>query len=133
MLILADNDVGGPVAALRRVLESEEWIEFTMLLDLRFVEFADVGLARDALDHAVWDMCQEVGAVLITGNRASGTESLEQTIRVYAGPNSLPVVTISDPQRVVRDRAYARECAVSLLDLLDRIETLRGTRRLFIP
>jgi hypothetical protein len=78
-------------------------------------------------------MCQEIGAVLITGNRASGTESLEQTIRVYAGPNSLPVVTISDPQRVLHDRAYARECAVSLLDLLDRIEMLRGTRRLFIP
>jgi hypothetical protein len=133
MLILADNDVGGVVAALQRVLESEEWAEFTVLLDLHFIEFADVGLARDASDRTVWDRCQAVGAVLITGNRASGTESLEQTIRDHAGPDSLPVVTISDPQRVVRDRVYARECAVSLLDLLDRLETLRGTRRLFIP
>jgi hypothetical protein len=133
MLILADNDVGGAVAALRRVLESEEWVEFTVLLDLHFIEFADVGLARDASDRTVWDTCQAVGAVLITGNRASGSESLEQTVRDHAGPNSLPVVTISDPQRVVRERVYARECAVSLLDLLDRLETLRGTRRLFIP
>ena len=133
MLILADNDVGGAVAALRRVLESQEWVEFTRLLDLRFVEFADVGLARDASDRTVWDTYQEVEAVLITGNRASGTESLEQTLRNHAGPDSLPVVTISDPQRVRRDRAYARERAVSLLDLLDRIEALRGTRRLFIP
>jgi len=133
MLILADNDVGGVVAVLRRVLESEEWVEFTVLLDLHFIEFVDVGLARDASDRTVWDRCQAVGAVLITGNRASGTESLEQTLRDHAGPDNLPVVTISDPQRVVRDRVYARECAVSLLDLLDRLETLRGTRRLFIP
>ena len=133
MLILADNDVGGVVAVLRRVLELEEWVEFTVLLDLHFIEFVDVGLARDASDRTVWDRCQAVGAVLITGNRASGTESLEQTLRDHAGPDSLPVVTISDPQRVVRDRVYARECAVSLLDLLDRLETLRGTRRLFIP
>ena len=37
------------------------------------------------------------------------------------------------PQRVIRDPAYAQECAISLLDVLDRIEMLRGTRRLFIP
>ena len=133
MLILADNDVGGAVAALRRIVESEEWAEFSVTLDLRFVEFADVGLTRDASDPAVWQTCQEIGAVLITGNRASGAESLEQTIRDQATARSLPVVTIGDPQRVVRDRTYAYECAVNLLDLLDRIETLRGTRRLFIP
>ena len=126
MLILADNDVGGAVTALRRILESA-------VLALRFVEFEDVGLARDASDRAVWQTCQEVGAVLITGNRASGNDSLEQMIRDHAGADSLPVVTIGDPQRLVRDRAYASECAIRLLDLLERIETLRGTGRLFIP
>ncbi len=133
MLILGDNDVGGAVMALRHVLESEEWAEFTAVLDLHFVEFEDVGLARDASDRIVWCTCQEVGAVLVTGNRASGVESLEQTIQDQAKANSLPVVTIGDPQRVVRDQTYARECAISLLDLLDRIETLHGTGRLFIP
>jgi hypothetical protein len=133
MLILADNDVGGAVTALRRVLESEEWGEFTAALDLHFVAFEDVGLARDASDRTVWSRCQEVGAVLITGNRASGTESLEQTIQDDSEVDSLPVVTIGDPQRVVRDRAYARACAIRLLDLLERLETLRGTGRLFIP
>jgi len=133
MLILADNDVGGAVTALRRVLASEAWIEFTVTLDLRFVAFEDVGLARDASDRTVWYRCQEVGAVLITGNRASGTESLEQTIQDHTAADSLPVVTIGDPQRVVRDPAYTRACAMSLLDLLERLETLRGTGRLFIP
>jgi len=42
MLILADNDVGGAVAVLRRILESEEWAEFSATLVLRFVEFAVV-------------------------------------------------------------------------------------------
>jgi len=133
MLILADNDVGGAVTALRRVLESEEWAEFSAALVLRFVEFEDLSLARDASDRVVWQTCQEMGAVLITGNRASGDDSLEQMIRDHAGADSLPVVTIGDPQRLVRDRAYASECAIRLLDLLERIETLRGTGRLFIP
>jgi hypothetical protein len=133
MLVLADNDVGGAVGAFRRILESAEWAEFSAILDLRFVEFVDVGLARDASDHMVWQTCQAVGAVLITGNRASGAESLEQTLRDHATADSLPVVTIGDPQRAVREPAYARACAISLLDLLERLETLRGTRRLFIP
>ena len=133
MLILTDNDVGGAVTALRHILTSEAWAEFSATLALRFVEFEDVSLVRDASDRVVWQTCQEIGAVLITGNRASGDDSLEQTIRDHAGAHSLPVVTIGDPQRLVRDRAYASECAIRLLDLLERIETLRGTGRLFIP
>ena len=133
MLILADNDVSGAVAALRRILASEEWAEFSAILALRFVAFVDVGLTRDASDRVVWQTCQEVGAVLITGNRASGDDLLEQMIRDHAGAHSLPVVTMGDPQRVVRGRACASECAMRLLDLLERIETLRGTGRLFIP
>ncbi len=133
MLILADNDVGGAVEALRHILESVEWAAFSAMLDLRFIEFSVVGLARDASDPLVWHTCQEVGAVLITGNRASGDASLEHTIWEHAGADSLPVLTIGDPQQVVRDPAYARECAISLLDVLDRIEMLRGTGRLFIP
>ena len=133
MLILDDNDVGGAVMTLQRILESKEWAELAAALNLRFGEFKNVGLARDASDRIVWQTCQEAGAVLITGNRTSGAESLEQTIQDQAKADSLPVVTISDPQRVVRNQSYAHECAVSLLDLLDRIETLRGTGRLFIP
>ena len=53
MLILADNDVGGAVAALRHILESEEWGEFSATLALHYVEFIDVGLTRDASDRVV--------------------------------------------------------------------------------
>lgn len=63
MLILADNDVGGAVTALQYILESEEWAEFSAALAMHFVEFEDVGLARDASDRVVWQTRQEMRAV----------------------------------------------------------------------
>ena len=44
-------------------------------------------------------------------------------LRDHATIDSLPVVTIGDPQRAVREQAYARACAISLFDLLEGIET----------
>jgi hypothetical protein len=133
MLILTDNDVIGAVRAFRRILESPEWVALAAALELQFIELKDVELPTDALDGAVWQRSQDVGALLITGNRSSGAGSLDQTIAEQAGPESLPVLTIGDPRRVMRDPVYARECALSLLDFVERIETLRGTGRLFIP
>ncbi len=133
MLILTDNDVVGAVRTLRRILASPEWADLTIELDLQFIELQDVGLSRDAPDRAVWQRSQDVNALLITGNRLSGEGSLDQTIDEQSGPQSLPVLTIRDPRRVMRDPAYARECAMSLLDFVDRIEMLRGTGRLFLP
>ena len=53
MLILADNDVGGAVMALRHVLESAAWVEYAAMLDLRFVTFAELDWPRDAPDERV--------------------------------------------------------------------------------
>lgn len=133
MLILTDNDVIGAVRAFRRILESPAWVDLTAALALQFIELKDVELPTDALDGAVWQRSQDVGALLITGNRSSGAGSLDQTLAEQAGPESLPVLTIGDPRRVMRDPVYARECVISLLDFVERIETLRGTGRLFIP
>jgi hypothetical protein len=133
MLILTDNDVVGAVRVFRRILASSEWVGLTVTLEIEFIELKDIDLAADAPDVAVWRRSQEVGALLITGNRSSGEGSLDQMIAAQGSPESLPVLTIGDPRRVIRDPAYARECVLSLLDFVDRIETLRGTGRLFIP
>ena len=133
MLILTDNDVIGAVRVCRRILESPEWVDLTATLELQFIALKDVELPIDAPDGAVWQRSLDIGALLITGNRSSGEGSLDQTIAELAGPASLPVLTIGDPRRVIRDPVYARECAFSLLDFVERIETLRGTGRLFIP
>jgi hypothetical protein len=108
-------------------------VGLTATLELEFIELQDVELPADAPDVAVWQRSQEVGALLITGNRSSGEGSLDQTIAEQGSPESLPVLTIGAPRRVIRDPVYARECALSLLDFVDRIKTLRGTGRLFIP
>jgi hypothetical protein len=133
MRLLTDNDVIGAVRAFRRILASPEWVDLSVALELECIELKDIELPPDAPDIAVWQRSQEVGALLMTGNRSSGEGSLDQTIAEQARPASLPVLTIGDPRRVVRDSVYARECVLSLLDFVERIETLRGTGRLFIP
>jgi hypothetical protein len=102
-------------------------------LELQFIELKDVALPPAAPDVTVWQRSQEVGALLITGNRSSGEGSLDQTIAEQAGPAILPILTIGDPRRVILDPVYARECTLSLLDFVKRIETLRGTGRFFLP
>jgi hypothetical protein len=133
MLVLPDNDVGGIVDVLRRVLDSEEWSEYTQSVGVEFIEFEDLGLTRDASDRQVWETAQSAGAVLITANRAGGQGSLDEVLGAYNDQNSLPVITISDPQRVANDGDYAYRAAVQLLDYLDRIADLKGIGRLFVP
>jgi chemotaxis response regulator CheB len=133
MLVLADNDVGGAVAVLRRVLESAENAVAYEILEVTFTDFESLGLPRDAADRTVWQACQAADAVLITGNRSGGPDSLDQVIRELSDEASLPVLTIADQRRVTRDAVYANACVMRLLDFLDRLDSLRGTGRLFIP
>jgi hypothetical protein len=90
-------------------------------------------LLRDASDRTVWQASQAIGAVLITANRTGGVNSLDEMIRELSSATTLPVITIADPQRLLRDRSYLEAAAFRLLDYLERIESLRGTGRLFIP
>ena len=133
MLVVADNDVIGAVSAMRRILESAEWAEYLSDLGARFTTFEELGLSCDAPDKLVWLTCQNAGALLITANRAGDADSLDRTIQQLSVPTSLPVVTIADPQLVIRDSNYAEACALRVLEYLERIDSLRGVGRLFIP
>ena len=133
MLVMADNDVGGAVQVLRRILESPDNAAWLEILGVAFTDFESLGLSRDAADRIVWQTCQTADVVLITGNRSGGPDSLDEVIHRLSNATSLPVLTIADPRRVVRDSAYANEVALRLLDFLERIESLRGTGRLFLP
>lgn len=81
----------------------------------------------------MWQACQNAGAVLITGNRAGGSHSLDATIDELCNETSLPVVTISKSQRVMTDRRYAEACVLRLLNYADSFDNLVGTGRLFVP
>jgi hypothetical protein len=133
MLVTGDNDVGGAVQVLRRILESADNATWLEILGVAFTDFETLGLSRDSADRVVWLTCQAADVVLITGNRSGGPDSLDQVIHDLSNETSLPVLTIADQRRVTRDPAYANGIALRLLDFLERIESLRGPGRLFLP
>ncbi len=132
--ILADINVGKQQRAILAIWATDAWRDFWNELGLAVVNFPALGLPFDSSDAVVWRTCQREELVLITGNRnRRGPESLEATIQSENQPDSLPVVTIADQDRVLRDRAYAEAVAVRLLDYLMRIDEVRGAGRLYVP
>src|SRR5262245_13502191 len=98
------------------------------------VSLSDLGLQPDASDRDVWEACQREQVVLLTVNRNDGgPESLEATIRQHNTPASLPVFTLANDQRVLRDRLYAAAVADRLLEFLFDIDSYHETGRLYLP
>ena len=132
--ILADNNVEGILTALVSIWLSESWRELWIGLHCSLETFASLDLPRDATDAVVWEACQNQQVILITGNRnAESPESLEATIRNLNQPDRLPVFTLSNPKRILKDRGYAHLVAERLLDYLMRIQDYRGTGRIYVP
>jgi hypothetical protein len=132
--VLADINVVAQARALLLILASDTWRDLWTELGLAVETFASLGLPFDAPDSLIWRRCQREGVVLMTDNRNDdGPDSLEATIRNENQPGSLPVITIADSDRVLRDRLYAERVAVRLLDYLMRIDEVRGVGRLYVP
>lgn len=53
--------------------------------------------------------------------------------RMLDTPDSLPVLTLANVERIRRDRQYAAEVSDRLLDFLFSIEEFLGDGRLFLP
>jgi hypothetical protein len=132
--ILLDEQLTGYVGYFRTLAESDAWKAITQLLDVRFTNFPEVGLAAGTADRDLWHDCQARDIYLLTDNRnQQGADSLEQTIRQCNTPASLPVFTVSDRDRFANDRAYAERVIASLFDRLLDADNLAGTGRLFLP
>jgi hypothetical protein len=117
-----------------RLLRQDEWAGFWAHLNLRVVSFADLGLAADASDVAVWRRCQEEELGLLTANRNNeGPESLEAAIRTLNTPTNLPVFTIGTANRVLQEKAYAERVVGRLIDYLLDIDKYLGAGRLYLP
>jgi len=72
--------------------------------------------------------------ILLTANRSmKGKNSLEQVIREENTSASLPVITISNPDRLLNDSEYRNQCVESLIEIALDLDSYRGTRRIFIP
>jgi len=131
--LVADADVRRHVDVLLSACRVT-WDELWRALDVRVLTFEDLDLPHSASDAEVWDACQRAGVILVTGNRnAAGPDSLELTIRSRGTTASLPVFTLADRERVVRDRAYAQRAAIRLMELLMDVDQIRGSGRLYLP
>ena len=132
--ILADINIQGHVDLLVVLMRAEPWKLFWDYLQLRYLHFADIGLAPATADSLVWETCQREHLVLITDNRNKrDADSLEATIQAHNTPISLPVFTIADVPHLRASQAYAHRIIDKLLDSLLRIDALRGTGRLYLP
>ncbi len=128
--VLLDNDLSGMLDLLGSALQRSGWAELQML---QFVSLSHVGLAYDANDREVWRTAQTRGMILLTGNRnLKDPDSLEQTIREENTSNSLPVITISDPQELINPD-YRDRCLNRLVEIVFDLENYLGSARLFIP
>ena len=132
--LLADVNIEGHVTRLVALMRTPYWLELWDDLGLRYQRFRDVGLAASDSDSHVWQFCQQHQLCLLTSNRNDdGLDSLEATIRVHSTASSLPVFTIPDADSIMQSGVYAERVVEKLYDYLLRIETVRGTGRLFLP
>lgn len=128
--ILADHNLEGQANLLWRTLATEGWLALELL---QLATFSDVGLPFTCTDREVWLFVQRQEMILLTGNRnLDGEDSLEQTIRNENSVAALPVVTISDVERMV-ERTYREACATSLAEIVLYLDNYRGVGRIFIP
>jgi hypothetical protein len=115
-------------------MQTAYWRDLWDYLEIRQRSFEDVGLSPADTDRHVWQVCQSQGIYLLTNNRNDdGPGSLTAAIRDGNTDDSLPVFTISDADQVFPSQNYADRVVESLFDHLLRIDTLRGTGRLFLP
>ena len=115
-------------------MQAEPWVEFWNRLELSYLSFADLGLSPSDSDAVIWHRCQQRQAFLLTNNRNDdGEQSLETTIRAYNTPQSLPVFTIGDAEKLRTDRQYLERVIWALLEYLLEIDNLPGTGRLYLP
>jgi hypothetical protein len=132
--ILADANCEGHLALLLQLFQEGWRHDVWELLHLRRLSLSDLGLQPDAPDRDVWEACQREQVILLTANRNdAGPDSLEAIIQQHNTPASLPVFTLANEQRVLRDRLYAEAVADRLLEFLFDIDRYRGTGRLYLP
>jgi len=132
--VAPDANVIGHFRRLAAIWNSPAWREVWHSLNLREETFQSLNLTPQSTDDHVWRACQERHVVLITGNRNDdGPTSLESTIRICNSPTSLPVITLSDPQRTLDDGAYAEMVAERILEVLLELDNYMGVGRIYVP
>jgi hypothetical protein len=134
--LLADVNVQGHLSHLRHCLESMDLWDMLAGEGIRFETFADHNLPRDLDDRPLWNFCQSNGWVLFTNDKNNDdSDSLQATLDDSWKVGHLPVLTLSNQGKFVRDGLYTRQVASDTAELLLDIK-LGGPLyrpRIFIP
>ncbi|MEY3866660.1 MAG: ACP S-malonyltransferase [Microcoleaceae cyanobacterium] len=131
MIFLIDHNLNGHALIFFGSIASQGWLD---ILPIRFITFDEIGLPINTNDRVVWRLAQENKMLLLTANRSmKGKDSLEQVMREEITPNSLPVITIGNADRLLNDSEYRERCVESLIEIMLNINDYMGVSRLFIP
>lgn len=131
MKFLIDHNLRGHAILLLGTLIASGWLD---LIRINFVFFEDVNLSENSNDRIVWQEAQSKEMILLTGNRSmKGKDSLEQVLREENTPESLPVITIGNVDRILTEAEYREKCVNRLIEIVIDIDDYRGSRRIFIP
>lgn len=130
--LLSDHNCERQIRAIMYHLRRLGYVE---QLDIEILFFGDVQLSANTSDEKVWQTCQAHGYYLLTGNRSAkdGEASLHAVLGRLVNEQSVPVITISKPERVLNDSVYCQACAESIAQILSNAELYLGVPRLYIP
>jgi predicted nuclease of predicted toxin-antitoxin system len=130
MKFLIDHNIRGQAQLLLSIIEHQGWFNFAAI---DFIAFEEMALAIDSNDRLIWRLAQANQMILLTANRSmKGEDSLEQVMREENTPESFPVVTISNIDRLT-EFEYRERCVTRLIEIALYVENYLGTRRIFIP
>ena len=132
--IMADHNAEGHLQFLLSIWMSPDWIELWTNAECEVGSFERLSIPDNESDAVIWELCQTYDILLLTCHRnADGEDSLEAVIRRVGTPSSLPVFTIADPDRLMRDRDYAERVAARLIEYVIDLDNFRGTGRIYVP
>jgi hypothetical protein len=101
---LIDHNLKGHALVFFGVIASQGWLD---IVPMQFVTFAEMDLSINSDDRTVWGLAQENQMILLTANRSmKGKDSLEQVMREENTSESLPVITVSNADRLLNGSEY---------------------------
>ncbi|MFZ4729410.1 MAG: ACP S-malonyltransferase [Pseudanabaena sp.] len=131
MIFLVDHNLKGHALVFFGAIASQGWLD---IIPIQFVTFTEINLPIDSNDRVVWRLAQKNQMILLTANRSmKGKDSLEQVMREENTSESLPVITISNADRLLNESEYRNRCVEKLIEIALDVDNYRGTKRIFLP
>jgi len=134
--LLADVNLNHELPILRGLLDDLGLRPLLVDANPKFLTLTDLGLSAALSDRALWNYCQDEGWVLFTDNRnQNDKDSLEATLDDSWRIGNLPVLTLADKARFLKEADYRARVAIDVAELLFGIPAgeYRDQPRIWLP